>query len=295
MSAPNLPLALLKYGTPYAQDDPLLPPIGRPSDLIPTLLASPRWRDRTDLVERMAADPFPVPDVANREGYCSGFLEVDGAQIRNHVGYWVGGYTDYETTTRLAGEGGVTGGRVFDFGGGTGRVFRHFAAQTDRWETWTSDFRLSSVRWNLQHFTPQVKVLSNTSTPTLPLPDGYFDLVTAYSVFTHIDEPETGWLAELRRILRVGGLALLTVHDETTWRGNPAWRERFKAESGVDLGPDLPPWKSVSTWRQDDPYNCNVFHGPDYLQRVWGGLFEILSVTPGAVGEQAAVLCRRTS
>jgi SAM-dependent methyltransferase len=294
MPRSDLPVALLKYGTPYAQDDPLLPPIGYPTDLISTtVLGRPRWRAHTDLADRMRADPFPVPDVVNREGYCNGVLEVDGAEIPNHIGYWLTGYLDYRTTTRIAAENGCMGGRVLDFGGGTGRVFRHFAAQNEGWETWTTDFRLSSVRWNLMHFTPHVKVLSNTSTPTLPLPDGYFDLVTAYSVFTHIDEPELQWLAELRRILRIGGLAFLTVHNADTWRENPKWRERFSEESGGTFGEELPPWKTVSTWRQDDPYNCNVFHGQDYIDRVWGSLFEIVSVTPNAIGEQAAVLCRR--
>jgi hypothetical protein len=58
-------------------------------------------------------------------------------------------------------------------------------------------------------------------------------------------------------------------------------------------GAEPPRWKAVSTWREDDPYNCNVFHGRDYIERVWGSLFEIVEITPRAVGDQAAVLCRR--
>jgi SAM-dependent methyltransferase len=290
----QLPVSLLKYGTPYAQDDPILPPVGVPSDFIsPNFLARPRWRIYEGLEDRMRADPFPIPAVVNREGYCSGTWEIDGEAVPNHIGYWLSGYEDYRTTTRAAAAQGCTGGRVFDFGGGTGRVFRHFAAQGEGWDTWTSDFRLSSVNWNLLHFSPHVKALSNTSSPTLPLPDGYFDLVTAYSVFTHIDAPELQWLAELRRILKVGGLAFLTIHDEHTWRAEPSWWERFTDEEGRPLGAEPPAWKAVSSWREDDPYNCNVFHGREYIERVWGSLFEIVEVTPRAVGAQAAVLCRR--
>lgn len=294
MSCRELPVSLLKYGTPYAQDDLLLPPVGAPSDFIsPNFLARPRWSIYEGLERRMRADRFPIPAVGNREGYCSGTWEIDGQAVPNHLGYWLSGYEDYRTTTRAAAEHGCAGGRVFDFGGGTGRVFRHFAAQDEGWDTWTSDFRLSSVEWNLRHFTPHVKALSNTSTPTLPLPDGYFDLVTAYSVFTHIDAPELQWLAELRRILKVGGLAYLTIHNEDTWRASPGWRERFATEQGRAYEAELSPWKTVSAWRQDDPYNCNVFHGREYIDRVWGSLFEIVQVAPLAVGEQAAVLCRR--
>jgi hypothetical protein len=44
--------------------------------------------------------------------------------------------------------------------------------------------------------------------------------VTAFSVFTHINEPEIAWLLELRRILKIGGIACNSVHDEATWQ-NP--------------------------------------------------------------------------
>ncbi|MEZ5881798.1 MAG: methyltransferase domain-containing protein [Nitratireductor sp.] len=47
--------------------------------------------------------------------------------------------------------------------------------------------------------------------------DNYFDLVTAFSVFTHIDVFETAFVAEIRRILKPGGLACLTVLDNSTW------------------------------------------------------------------------------
>jgi SAM-dependent methyltransferase len=45
--------------------------------------------------------------------------------------------------------------------------------------------------------------------------DDSLDLVYAHSVLTHLTEPTaTAWLAEVARVLRPGGLALMTFHDE---------------------------------------------------------------------------------
>ena len=47
--------------------------------------------------------------------------------------------------------------------------------------------------------------------PPLPFDDGFFDFVFSISVFTHIPEDmQFAWLSELRRVLKVGGTALLS-------------------------------------------------------------------------------------
>lgn len=47
------------------------------------------------------------------------------------------------------------------------------------------------------------------------LPDQSFDLIFAISVFTHLNSSFDHWLGEIDRLLRPGGLALLTYQDET--------------------------------------------------------------------------------
>jgi ubiquinone/menaquinone biosynthesis C-methylase UbiE len=277
---------LLKYGTSYADDNIVLPPVGYPIDFVDKgYLATNSYWQAADLEERLRRDPAPIPDVKNREGYCPG----------HHLAFWLSGYGDYQKTLQLVQKHGVTGGRYFDFGGSTGRVFRHFAFQSDKWDVWSSDFKLSSVEWNLLHFPTQIKVFANNSNPSLPLPDRHFDLVTGYSVFTHINEPEMHWLAELRRVLKVGGIAYLTIHDQSTWADqSPSLHstvEKFRPD--VASQKDMPRGKTVVTFRTDDPYNCNVFHSRDYLERVWGRFFEISEVQSLWVGKQAAVVCRK--
>src|SRR6185503_12477254 len=73
------------------------------------------------------------------------------------------------------------------------------------------------VDWLLRHLPRAVKPFQCTALPSLPLPDASLDLVTAFSVFTHIDEYELTWLLELRRLLKSGGIAYLTIHSDDTW------------------------------------------------------------------------------
>ena len=52
--------------------------------------------------------------------------------------------------------------------------------------------------------------------PICPFEDNYFDLVYGISVFTHISDLADAWFLELLRVLRPGGHAYLTIHDEHT-------------------------------------------------------------------------------
>ena len=248
--------------------------------------------DYSSIAQARARDPFLLPDPRNREDY---FPESDPH-------YWLSGYLDYIDLQSLAQKYEIKGGRYFDFGGSSGRVFRNFLTQTKMWEVWSSDFKLSSVEFNHRYFPDTAKCFPNSSFPSLPLPDSYFNLLSAFSVFTHIDESESNWLLELRRILAIGGLAYITVHNEQSWRSkHPAlWDsvKRFRPDI-ADL-PELPSGKTVVKWRDDDPYNCNTFHSEDYIKLHWSRYFEILEIVPAFQGwapsdAQAAVVCRRIS
>ena len=46
-----------------------------------------------------------------------------------------------------------------------------------------------------------LRIFQNTILPHLPIEDNSLSLVTAFSVFTHIDDLDLAWIAELRRIL----------------------------------------------------------------------------------------------
>jgi SAM-dependent methyltransferase len=289
---------LLKYSVSYADSETILPPVGIPADYInlanEEYLSQFEWWQKANSIwlnegvnwhELFERDKSFIPHTFNREGYYGD----------KHFAYWLHGYQEYQKTLKALEPYGITKGRYFDFGGSTGRVFRHFAFQSEAWEVWSSDFKLSSVEWNLRYFPKSIKTFLNNSNPSLPLPDGYFDLVSAYSVFTHINEPETSWLAEIRRILRVGGIAYLTIHDEDTWKnqGKQLRDSIVKFRPDIANLPNLPNGKTVVTFREDDPYNCNVFHSREYIEVVWGRFFEICDMKPLYADRQTVVICRR--
>jgi hypothetical protein len=61
---------------------------------------------------------------------------------------------------------------------------------------------------------PPFRAITCNEEPGLPFSDGFFTLIYAISVFTHLTEHAAGWLLELRRALADGGLLLLTFLGE---------------------------------------------------------------------------------
>ena len=105
-----------------------------------------------------------------------------------------------------------------DFGCASGRVLRHFCAQSDIPNLWGIDINGRHIRWLNDYLPPRLKIVHNNCIPQLPIADDSFDVVSAFSVFTHIDTFETAWLAELYRVLKPDGLCYLTVHNDDTWK-----------------------------------------------------------------------------
>jgi SAM-dependent methyltransferase len=101
-------------------------------------------------------------------------------------------------------------GRLLDFGCGCGRVIRHLNGLPSM-EVHGTDHDAELIEWVAAHL-PFVHANRNGIAPPLPYPDAHFGLVYAISVFTHMtDELSRDWMAEMRRVLRPGGLLLFTV------------------------------------------------------------------------------------
>jgi SAM-dependent methyltransferase len=135
--------------------------------------------------------------------------------------------------------------------------------------------------------------------------DRFFDLVYAFSVFTHIDEWETAWLAELRRVLKPGGVAYLTIHSDQGWLN---MGPKFPIFNGLmqlrDLMPEygiseemfrspMPEPRLVFKMGRQPGHGCNVFHSHAYVHDVWGRYFDVVRIVENPVDPQAGVLLRR--
>ena len=249
--------------------------------------------DGRELSELIAKDTYPIPCADDREGYMPGY---DGQ-------YWLSGLEDYLKIEQVAKRYGVNPRSVFDFGCASGRVVRHFAAQTDIPEIWGSDINRRHIRWLYEFMPHTIKPIFNHCIPALPIRDNSVDIISAFSVFTHIDTFETSWLAELRRILSDDGIAYITVHNEDTWA---AIRESIDDKSNrlvqsiVKIDPsfretllgDMPNTKSVYRFAQSGPYRAQVFHSNNFLKQVWGRFFTIEEILPLHHARQTVLILR---
>jgi len=108
---------------------------------------------------------------------------------------------------------------ILDFGCGCGRTSRHWQRPVHG-----TDIRLELVAWCQEHL-PGSYTVNEPEPPTL-YADTSFDVVYAVSVFTHLTvDRQRQWLAEFARIIRPGGLLLLTTHGDRAVAENEALRE----------------------------------------------------------------------
>lgn len=189
----------------------------------------------------------------------------------------------------LASEGvefGFAGARVLDFGCGSGKVMRHFLPEADVGELWGCDIDAPSVDWLNAELNPPLHAFTNDEAPPLDQPSQSFDLVWSVSVFTHLTDHWAGWLAELHRVLRPGGLAIISFLGGAmyeVWTGR-SWDPDRIGMTVLDHGQD---------WQLGGP---TVFHSPWWLREHWGRAFEIVQMREGsAPREHGLVLLRRRS
>lgn len=224
----------------------------------------------------LARDAYPLPLTADREGYHG----------ENHFDYWLSGLVDLGNLRSCCGKHGVTAKRYLDFGSASGRVVRHAALQWGELEEVVAiDLNRRHVDWIAKHLPASIEAVQGHSIPSLPFEDDRFDLVSAFSVFTHVEAFETTWLRELKRVMKPGGLAWITVHSEGTWREvEEGWPLYGALRNHPDFAPykesreSLPSERTVFRWHNDRSYSANVFYEMDYIHRVWGRMFEIVEI-----------------
>lgn len=164
---------------------------------------------------------------------------------------------------------------VLDFGCGCGRVTRQWA-RLDGVRVCGSDQDERAVEWCRRNL-PFARFEENGLAPPIAYDDGAFELVYAFSVFTHLaEELQQLWLIELDRILRPDGLLILTTHGARyADRLDPEERARF------DAGAIVVRWEEV-----EGTNLCATFHPPEAVRRLASerGFVHVESVAEGALG-----------
>jgi SAM-dependent methyltransferase len=174
---------------------------------------------------------------------------------------------------------------ILDFGCGSGRVARWWSA-LDGVDVHGCDVNPRLVAWVDENL-PFVTARATPLEPPTPYPDAAFDLVYALSVFTHLPaELQRPWAAELRRIMKPGGLLIITTHG-TAYLDRLTREEVARFEAG----------EVVVHFEQLAGANlCSAFHPRQYLSDILLPDFELLEFAPagsGGSGRQDLVVARR--
>jgi SAM-dependent methyltransferase len=120
--------------------------------------------------------------------------------------------------------GGAT--RVLDFGCGWGRILRFFLRDCKAAHLQGIDVDPMLVDVCRSTF-PYARFDTVNALPPTPFPEGSFDVITGYSVFSHLAEHASlAWVQEFSRLLRPGGLMVVT----TQLRDFIAFCESFRGK-----------------------------------------------------------------
>jgi SAM-dependent methyltransferase len=207
------------------------------------------WLTRHAEGPLVCADGLPIPPprlrllVDNRSADADHYLRV-GRQM-------------FDSICAAAADSGVAVEEMhaaLDFGCGCGRVARHWSG-LDGAEIYGCDYNPELVSWCEQSL-PLMRTIRNELAPPTPYVSGSFDLIYALSVFTHLDERLQGaWIAEFRRLLRPGGLLVLSLlGSQLAGRLAPDERRHFERGELVVQRP-----------RMAGRNLCTVYHPAAYV------------------------------
>jgi SAM-dependent methyltransferase len=175
--------------------------------------------------------------------------------------------------------------RWLDFGCGCGRVTRHLSDRLPDREIWGVDVDAEAVRFASKNLAGTFRPIAPS--PPTTLPDEFFDVVLASSVFTHLPEAAGGqWLGELARVLRPGGLLLATTHGPALTFSRPDLTRQQLAKLEAEGFLFAP---GGASFNED-----SAFHSLDYLRGPWTARFTLeLFLERGLAGYQDLSVWRR--
>ena len=185
---------------------------------------------------------------------------------------------------------------ILDWGCGHGRVARHFMREWPKAHIYGADIDADNIAGCKS-------TLNSDRFSVVPLwppsafKDATFDALFGISVMTHLArEAQNAWLKELSRILKPGGLALVTFGGRAAagyasiWRDR-AWWSHWIADQFDDETPDHVLDKYIS----DDTYYRATEQTVADVRKHWARHFEVVEIDEGAFGNQDMAVLRRRS
>jgi len=226
-------------------------------------------------------NPGPIPPVVNRR-------RVGNGPIQRFLDAGDNCYRPIKAAVESRVQRPLADLKILDFGAGCGRTLIHFVR--DNPAIYATDVDESAVRFLARHYRA-VRATRNEFDPSLPYPDGFFDVVYSVSVFTHLSPAsQQAWLQELHRVLKPGGLALLTTQGYTALHVVPQWVPAWEHLSEADLR-EKGALYLEDPQRETDPANYAgisrsygiTFFTPEYVRAEWGRLFQVEEIQDGVI------------
>jgi SAM-dependent methyltransferase len=163
-------------------------------------------------------------------------------------------------------------GSILDFGCGCGRVIRHLHRLGPQLHG--TDYNPCLIEW-CQRNLLFARFDLNGLQPPLRYRDGTFDLIYAFSVFTHLPEGlQFSWMAELRRVLAPGGYLFMTTHGEPYARMYLSAASQRRFEEGLLV---------VHDEELAGTNECGAYHPRQYVAETLASDFDVIEHIPGKI------------
>jgi SAM-dependent methyltransferase len=130
-----------------------------------------------------------------------------------------------------------SGATVCEWGCGPGRIVRHLPKLLPGSKILATDYNQKSIEWCSQNIAG-VTFRLNGLRPPLPFGRGTVDFLYAVSVLTHLSASvQREWVEECARVVRPGGIILMTVHGDRCITGlSAAELAAYRADQVVARG-----------------------------------------------------------
>ncbi|MEO6903062.1 MAG: class I SAM-dependent methyltransferase [Bacteroidia bacterium] len=231
-------------------------------------------------------------DVAPPFPFWTEMLTVGGeTDIRTFLSVGYGCYRD--VLSRIPVE--KRKGNILDFGVGCGRTMRHFFRSINELNCYGCDVDSKSIKY-LNEKIPFINATVSHNDPPLIYDEKFFDIVYCISVFTHFNELSfQNWMKEVSRILKKGGLFILTLHGKNAFNivSNDLARRKMIGIKDEEFFAQKDRFQRDGFFWVSQPVGSNdidsekygiCFLNEDFLRHYLPADFEIQDYSSGSVG-----------
>ena len=176
--------------------------------------------------------------------------------------------------------------KVLDFGAGVGRTLQYFAHNNNAYALYACDVDSSASAYLLKAF-PDVKTYCSQYVPPLVYQSNYFDIVYSVSIWTHLPlNSQEPWLDEIYRILKPGGIALLTTIGTYGFKkGTHLQSFNYSIEELVDKGIKYCEYENKDNIPGTGESYGATYQTIDYTKNNWNKKFTILDIQEGVIDD----------